>query len=108
MGTPGAADKNQIWALLQEHVSQADGRQTLSKHAGSGKAWTVFQTACWRLLQSGPSEYWPLEWGPTVWSHENGQNPFRKVWLQIKEDLGWKVTGSKLGASKDTSLWNLR
>ena len=29
------------------------------------------------------------------------------LWLQINEDLGWKVTGSKLGASKDSSLWNL-
>ena len=49
-----------------------------------------------------------IEWGPTVWSHENGQNPVRKVWLEIEEDLGRKVTGSKLGAREDSSLWNLR
>ena len=29
---------------------------------GSGKAWTVFRTACRRLLQSRPTDYWPLEW----------------------------------------------
>ena len=34
--------------------------------------------------------------------YENGQI------LQIKEDLGQKVEGSKLGGSKDFSLWNLR
>ena len=33
-------------------------------------------------------------------------NPVRKVQLQIKEDLGWKVTGSKLCASKDFAQWN--
>ena len=27
---------------------------------------------------------------------------------QIEENLGWKVAGSKLGASKGFSLWNLR
>ena len=31
-------------------------------------------------------------------------NPERKVRLQIKQYLGWKVTGSKLGATKDFSL----
>ena len=38
-----------------------------------------------------------------MWSHENGPNPVRKVQLQIEADLGWKVTGSKLIASKDIS-----
>ena len=38
--------------------------------------------------------------------HENG--PVRKVRLQVEENLGQKVTGLKLGASKDSSLWNLR
>ena len=42
-------------------------------------------------------------WGPTVWSHENGQIMLRKVLLQI-EHLGWKVTGSKLGDSDDSLL----
>ena len=45
LGTPGAADKNQSWALLREHVSQADGRQTLSRRTGSGKVWTVVNRA---------------------------------------------------------------
>ena len=34
-------------------------------------------------------------------------NPVRKVRLQMEEDLGRKVTGTKLGDSKDTLLWNL-
>ena len=34
-------------------------------------------------------------------------NPVRKVRLQIKEDLAQKVTRLKLGATKDSSLWNL-
>ena len=38
--------KNQSKAPLQEHVSKADGQQTLSRRTGPGKAWTVFQTAC--------------------------------------------------------------
>ena len=35
-------------------------------------------------------------------------NPVRKVRLQIEDDLVQMVTGLKLGASKDFSLWNLR
>ena len=57
LGTPVAADKNQSRAPLQDHTSQEDGRQTHSRRTGSGKVWTVFQTACWQLDQS----------------HENGQ-----------------------------------
>ena len=34
-------------------------------------------------------------------------NPVRKVRLQIKEDLGQKVTSLKVSASKDSLLWNL-
>ena len=41
----GADDKNQSQVLLQEHVSQADGCQTLSRHIGSGKVRTMFCTA---------------------------------------------------------------
>ena len=59
--TPDAAYKNQSRAPLWEHVTQADGGKTLSRHTGSGKVWTVFQTAGWQLLQSGPPDYWPLE-----------------------------------------------
>ena len=33
--------------------------------------------------------------------------PVRKVRLQMEEDLGRKVTGTKLGDSKETLLWNL-
>ena len=73
MRTPGAADNNQSWALLREHVIQADGQQNRSRCTGSGKVWTVFQTAGWPLLQSGPPEYWPLELAPTMWSQENDQ-----------------------------------
>ena len=47
--------------------------QTLSRHIGSGEVWIVFPTACWQLLQSCLPEYWQIEWGPTIWSHENGQ-----------------------------------
>ena len=64
LGTPGAADKNQSWALLREHVSQADRRQTLSMHTDSGKVWTVVRTACWWLLQSSHPECLPLKWAP--------------------------------------------
>ena len=41
------------------------------------------------------------------WDRWKSLNPVRKAWLQIKEDLGQKVTGSKLSASKDSLLWNL-
>ena len=34
--------KNQSQARLWEHVSQADGWQTLSRRTGTGKVWTVF------------------------------------------------------------------
>ena len=40
--------------------------------------------ACWQLLQSSPPEYWPLEWGPPVWNHENGrilQCKSKKIWI---------------------------
>ena len=53
------------FALLRELVSQVDGRQTLYRCTGSGKVWTVFQPACWRLLQSSPLECWTLE--PCGW-----------------------------------------
>ena len=43
--TPGAADKNPSLALFWKHVSQVDGRQTVSSCTGSG-------TACFRPLQS--------------------------------------------------------
>ena len=74
LGTPSAAEKNQSRAPLLEHVSQADGCQTLSRCTRSGKVWTVFQTACLRaclrLQQCSSLEYWPLEWGPTVWEYD--------------------------------------
>ena len=44
--------------------------------------------------------------GPNRVEPRKCPNPVRK--LQIVGDLGQKVTGSKLGASKDSSLWNLR
>ena len=53
LGAPGSADINQSGTPLQEHVSQVNGRQTLSRRTGSGIVWTVFWTPCWRLLQSG-------------------------------------------------------
>ena len=44
-----------------------------------GLCWlAVFHTACWWPLQSGPPEYWPLELGWAMWSHENGQILFWK------------------------------
>ena len=46
LGIPGATDKDQSGTPLQEHVSQADGLQTLAMRTGSGKVWTVIQTAC--------------------------------------------------------------
>ena len=91
---------------MREHVSQADGRQTLSRRTGSGKVWTVFWTAYRQLLQSGPPEYWPLESAQPSGATKMA-NSVRKVRLQIEEDLGGKVTGSTLGASKDSLLWNL-
>ena len=39
-------------------------------------------------------------------SYFNNTSGVRKVQLQIKEDLGQKVTGLKLGVSKDFPLWN--
>ena len=36
-----------------------------------------------------------------------GQTNVKKVRLQLKEDLGQKVKGLKLGASRDSSQWNL-
>ena len=65
--------KKQSRALLREHVSQADGWQTLSRCTGSGKAQTVIWTAWWWPLQSGSPEFWPLEWGLSMWILENGQ-----------------------------------
>ena len=58
LGTPGASEESQSRAPLREHVSQADGRQTVSRCTGSGKVCAVFGTACWPLLHSGPPEYW--------------------------------------------------
>ena len=55
---------NLSWAPLQEHESQSDGWQTLSRRTSSGTVWTLFWAACWQ------QEYW----GPTMWSHENGQS----------------------------------
>ena len=101
LGTPGAAYKNQRRAPVREHVSQADGRQTLSRHTSSGKVWTVLQTACWQLLQSGLYVYCPLKWGLMCGAMKMAKSC-------QEEDLGQKVTGSKLGASKDFSLWNPR
>ena len=50
---PGCLGWETVWELqvmltktkavprLREHESQADGRQTLSRHIGSGKVWTA-------------------------------------------------------------------
>ena len=46
LGALGAAGKNQSRAVLREHVSLADGHQTLSRTTGSGEVLTVIQTAC--------------------------------------------------------------
>ena len=45
----------------------------------------------------GPNRVEPWKW----------PNPARKVRLQIEEDLGRKVTGSKFGASNNFLQWNL-
>ena len=63
LGTPGAADKNHSRAPLRKHVSQADGRQTVSRPTGSGKVWTLFRTACRRLLESDPQSNGNLNGG---------------------------------------------
>ena len=82
----------QSWALLLEHISRW---VAFPRHAGSWKVRTVFPIACWRLLQSGTPDYWPLELKPDHEEPWKWPNPVRKVWLHIKEDLGRKVTGSK-------------
>ena len=87
--------KKQSRVPLPEHVSQADCSQTLSSRTGSGKVWT-----CSRQLDGDCCKVVPQSTG-----HLNVAQ-CRKAWLQIKEDLGWKITGSKLGAN--SLLWNLR
>ena len=44
--------------------------------------------------------------GPKCVEPSKWPNPGRKAPLQIKEDVEWRVTGSKLVASKEFSLQN--
>ena len=65
------------------------GAQALGK---SGQCSRQLAGECCKVV---PQSNGQLQWGPTVWSYENVQNPVTKVRLQIEEDLGWKVTGSE-------------
>ena len=104
---------------------------------GGRKTLDIFQRKleirqiCFFSLSLFPSELW-LNWNRLLLIGCGGDHPSLKTlshgfeyssfseplellmkvitWLrlQIEEDLGRKVTGPKLGASKDSSLWNLR
>ena len=65
---------------MREHISQADGQQTLWGCTGSGKIWYVFWTACCRLLQNGPTER--FEWGAVKLNHEYGQIHLGRSWSE--------------------------
>ena len=98
---------NPSWDLqLRECLSQTDGQGTLLRCAGSGIVLTVFQTACYQPLQSGPPESWPLEWGQKC----GAVNMVRscKEGVAVKQSRSRSEgCSSKFGTSKDFFLPNL-
>ena len=61
LGSPGGAHKKTIVGLcyggVQTKQMGGELRESLDRVLNS-------------LVQSSPPEYWPLEWGPTMKSHE--------------------------------------
>ena len=77
------------------------GGISCSRCTASGQIWTVFRTACWRLLQSGPQEYWPLEW-VKPWVESDGG------WICVSVNkrpriVSWKV--ATLDHATSTVFW---
>ena len=72
------------------------GDQLFQRAQALGKSGQCSRQLAGECCKAVPQSTGQLQWGPTVWSYENVQNPAMKVLLQIKEDLCWKVTGSEL------------
>ena len=80
----------------KESIEQA-GIEPRSRGNSSNRKTTTMTLGC----------YWTRSDSKSSWGRLCGPMKMAKSCKEIEEDLGWKVAGSKLGASKDSSLWNL-
>ena len=86
-------------AILTMTVSIELHFSAIHRFGMAGKTSIFWAGMNWLSMQSGPPEYWPLEWAWPCGAMKM-PNTVMKVQPQSKVHLGRKVTSSKLGASK--------